>query len=43
LVQKKTNVYFEEKIDNIQNGYHVGENRKTESGNVDCLNKQTLL
>lgn len=42
-VQKKTNVCFEEDIDEIQNGHHVRKNGKTESGNLNNVHHSQLL
>lgn len=39
-IRKKINICFEEEINEIQNGHHVGKNGKTESGNVYSLNDE---
>lgn len=37
ILNPEENIYFEEEIDKIENGHHVGENRKTKFGNVYSL------
>ena len=37
IFDSEENIYFEEEIDKIENGHHVGENRKIKFGNVYSL------